>query len=128
MFSDLLHAKFKLNARGPKEYDCYGLYLEVNKRIGKIVPDVEKLAVHTAEVINKNILSNIHNFKEVNENDKQIGDAILFIPDEGNMFDHIAVVISKYNFMQISETKSPHVVSFGHPWFKSKVKGFYRYE
>lgn len=38
--SDLLHARYELNGRGPAAYDCYGLFLEANRRVGVRVEDM----------------------------------------------------------------------------------------
>lgn len=38
-YEDLIGKPFEYGARGPKAYDCYGLYLEMAKRAGKAVPD-----------------------------------------------------------------------------------------
>jgi cell wall-associated NlpC family hydrolase len=38
---DLLGLPYKRGARGPKAFDCYGLCLEVCRRAGVVLPDVE---------------------------------------------------------------------------------------
>lgn len=128
IFIDLLNKPFKLNGRGPEFFDCYGLYLEVNKRLGNIIPDIEELAIHTSKVINDNVDRYIGKWEKIKPEDKQVGDAILFKEPGQDFYNHIGVVISKYEFMQISEDKPVHIINFSHPWFKSSVKGFYRYD
>lgn len=40
-YSDLLSARFEYNGRGENgNYDCYGLCMEVSRRMGKELPDV----------------------------------------------------------------------------------------
>ena len=41
MFSDLLGKEFEYNGRGPNKFDCYGVCVEVYKRIGKTLLDYE---------------------------------------------------------------------------------------
>ena len=46
MFSDLIGKPYKKNGRGPDSYDCYGICIEVCKRIGTKLPEQD-------EIINK---------------------------------------------------------------------------
>lgn len=39
-YIDLLGKRFEYGGRGPDAYDCYGLYMEIQRRRGVIVPDV----------------------------------------------------------------------------------------
>jgi len=39
VFADLIGKPFLAGARGPAEYDCVGLALEIARRLGKQVPD-----------------------------------------------------------------------------------------
>ena len=38
--NDLLGKPYKAHARGPDAYDCYGLVIEVEKRLGHTMPDL----------------------------------------------------------------------------------------
>lgn len=38
-YIDLLGVQFAYGGRGPTEYDCYGLVIELNRRLGKTIPD-----------------------------------------------------------------------------------------
>jgi cell wall-associated NlpC family hydrolase len=40
-YIDLLGAPFERGARGPKSFDCYGLAIEMFRRIGVTIPDFE---------------------------------------------------------------------------------------
>lgn len=40
-FSDLIGKPYIDHGRGPQGYDCYGLVLEVEKRMGTVMPDFE---------------------------------------------------------------------------------------
>lgn len=39
-FADLIGKPYKKNGRGPDDYDCYGVPLEMSKRMGIPLPDV----------------------------------------------------------------------------------------
>lgn len=41
LWIDLLGKKFAQFGRGPEEYDCYGLVMEIFRRRGIIIPDVK---------------------------------------------------------------------------------------
>jgi len=128
IFKDLIGKPFKLNGRGPDFYDCYGLYLEINRRIGNSdIPDVKEVAESKFEEITKRVKSNIHNWIKIDDSNKHVGDAVLFI-ESNDYYGHIGVVITKYHFMQVTETRPVHVVGFSHPWFRNVKKEFYRYD
>lgn len=40
--NDLLGKPYKAHARGPDAYDCYGLVIEVERRLGHTMPDLYK--------------------------------------------------------------------------------------
>jgi cell wall-associated NlpC family hydrolase len=52
-YSDLLGLPFKRGARGPDQYDCYGLAREMFRRAGVVVPDFTSPGTieHTAALI-----------------------------------------------------------------------------
>lgn len=54
IYADLIGKEFRYGARGPKEFDCYGLCMEVLKRRGVELPDFGS-AVQT-HVIHKMVL------------------------------------------------------------------------
>ena len=40
-YTDLLNARFQYNARGENNrYDCYGLCMEVSRRMGRELPEI----------------------------------------------------------------------------------------
>lgn len=38
-YADLIGIPYKLGGRGPNEYDCYGLLMELHRRQGNTIPD-----------------------------------------------------------------------------------------
>lgn len=40
MIQDLIGKKYLHNGRGPEAYDCYGLVIEIARRMGKTVKDI----------------------------------------------------------------------------------------
>lgn len=38
-YTDLIGKKFQIGGRGPDTYDCYGLIIEMMKRLGKYLPE-----------------------------------------------------------------------------------------
>lgn len=41
MFDDLIGKPFAYGGRGPEVYDCYGLAMEIKRRVGQLPPDFE---------------------------------------------------------------------------------------
>lgn len=55
-FADLIGLPFKKCARGPDFFDCYGLAMEMQSRLGRKVPDYA--SPETAELIHDAIIKN----------------------------------------------------------------------
>ncbi|MCR9222926.1 MAG: C40 family peptidase [Hyphomonas sp.] len=54
-YVDLLGTPFTYQGRGPTEYDCYGVLIEMHRRIGKTIPDYKSPddLVEIAEIIGR---------------------------------------------------------------------------
>lgn len=123
MYSDLIGKPFKYFGRGPDAYDCYGLALEIYKRIGRPLPDytssesskiqselfIEGLAKHTYKV-----------------DAPEAFDLVMFqiVPC---YVSHIGVFIGKGKFIHVMSKVSVVVEELNSIIWKQKFKGFYRY-
>lgn len=100
---DLIGCRYKVNGRSVKEgFDCYGLAIEVEKRFGHFLPDLEEI-----KELNRNLplceakCLSIVNVKEVDEPTEE-GD-ILFFKDKVGIMNHIGVYLGDGRFIHCNE-------------------------
>ena len=123
MFDDLLNKKFKDFGRGPDEYDCYGLALEVSNRFGKYLPDYGSLVSKASRQIQDKVGKYKNQFDKIYNPEK--GDLVLI--SDGRFDCHIGIVISRGIFIHIKKDCGVQQIRFNHPLYKSRIRGFYRY-
>jgi cell wall-associated NlpC family hydrolase len=107
---DLIGKKYEKNGRGPDEFDCWGVCLEVCRRIGIYLPEVEELSNEPFEKVDK----------------PKVGDVVFIkMTEEG----HAGVMINNSSFLQVISTgnRGVHRMKINHPWVKDRIEGFYRY-
>lgn len=125
-YDDLIGLPFEENGRGPAFYDCYGLALEVNRRLGKEIPDYAILVAHIVESIQQEVDKHKHEFTRVSE--PEPGDIVL-IRSEPGVGDHFGVIVERGAFLHASaRTGDVHRVRLDHPFYKNRIEGIYRYE
>jgi cell wall-associated NlpC family hydrolase len=108
--NDLLGKPYKEGARGPDFFDCYGLAIEVAKRMGHKVPDLFELASedpHNLEFATKSE-------GLVKTETPAFGDVVLFFDSKGRIY-HCGIVLKngemihctkeRVHIMKISEYK-----------------------
>lgn len=96
--NDLIGVKFTSHGRSKEEgFDCYGLAIEVSKRLGHELKDIwyEKACPETF-IKNVNNGISINNVKETNE--LKLGNLIIFADSKGNMV-HIGVMLDDEYFI-----------------------------
>ena len=109
-FADLIGKRYKKNGRGPNVYDCYGVCIEVCKRIGIDLPELE------------NLIGEARLFEKVTE--YQTGDLVLMNANE----HHVGVMIDNRNLIHTSsQIGSVSKIKIDHPWAQERITGVYRY-
>ena len=109
-FSELIGKRYRTGGRGPDTFDCYGICIEVCKRVGIDLPELESL-VGEARL-----------FKKVDE--YQPGDLVLMNANE----HHVGVMIDSQNLIHTSsQIGSVARIKKVHPWVQERVTGVYRY-
>lgn len=110
-FSDLIGKKYKKNGRGPNAFDCYGVCIEVCKRVGIEIPEME------------NLLDGKRLFQKVTGS-YQAGDLVLM--SAGG--HHIGVMVDSERLIHTSsEIGSVNRIRKDHPYVQQRVTGVYRY-
>ena len=109
-FADLIGKQYKKDGRGPDAFDCYGVCIEVCKRVGINLPEFE------------NLLDEARLFQKVT--DIKAGDLVLMNTGE----HHVGVMIDSQNLIHTSsQIGSVARIKKDHPWVQQRVTGVYRY-
>lgn len=93
--NDLLGKPYKVHGRGPEGYDCYGLVIEVERRLGRELPDLYKIFEKKSEVKNLTLSAKASGF--VKTDNPSFGDVIVF--RKNGIADHIAVYLKNGDFI-----------------------------
>lgn len=101
---DLLGVRYRHNGRNAKTgFDCYGLAIEVEKRFGHILPDLDLFKADGRDfMVCKNIALNelCEKVQEVNEPEQE-GDVILF--NNNSVLNHIGVYLGNGKFIHCNK-------------------------
>ena len=87
--NDLLGKPYKTHGRGPDGYDCYGLVIEVERRLGRELPDLYKIFEKKSEVRNLTLATEVTGL--VKTETPSFGDIVVF--KKNGRADHIAVYL-----------------------------------
>ena len=106
--SDLLGKPYKAHARGPEAYDCYGLVIEVEKRLGHTMPDLyTKLSNSDQWEFDPHNVDFASEMTGMVKTDKpSFGDVIVFFK-KGRIY-HTAVYLKNDDFIQCNR-ESVHI-------------------
>ena len=109
-YQDLIGKPYKENGRGPDGYDCYGICIEVCKRIGIYLPELKDILEKRFIRINK----------------PRAGDIAII---ETTYEMHVGVMINASQLLQVNSLgrRGVHRIRIDHPWLKQRISGFYRY-
>ena len=85
--NDLLRKPYKAHGRGPNNFDCYGLVIEVERRLGHKMPD---LYTRLADVRNWDFDPHNVDFSTemtglIKTDKPSFGDVIIFFDDKGRI-------------------------------------------
>lgn len=123
--NDLLGKPYKPHARGPVEYDCYGLVIEVEKRIGHKMPDLYTRLANRGEW--EYDPHNIDFAKEMTGMEKtdkpSFGDVIVFFDAKGRIF-HTGVYLKNDDIIHCNRD-GVHIIKvqeYGIKWEAYKWK------
>lgn len=124
MFSDLIGKPFAFGARGPDAYDCYGLALEVKRRLGQLPPDFEH--PETPEEIHRVILAATDRF------------AALAAPAPFSFVaftirypftSHVGIVLEDHvRFIHVLEKARVCIERLDSPVWKRRITGYYEWQ
>jgi cell wall-associated NlpC family hydrolase len=119
VFSDLIGKPFRDMGRGPDAYDCWGLCLEVNRRVGRTVPDYDDLLAPDditgicGEYSRRRI--------EWEPTDHPSAGDVVVIRRFGGGY-HFGVMVSETHFAHTSRGSGVRIESIDHPIRKQLIK------
>ena len=102
--NDLLGKPYKAHARGPEAFDCYGLVIEVEKRLGHTMPDLYmKLAKGEVREHDPHEVDFSTAKTGLAKTDTpSFGDVILFFDNKGRIF-HTGVYLKNEDFIHCNK-------------------------
>ena len=117
--NDLLGKPYKAHARGPKEYDCYGLVIEVEKRLGHTMPDLYTKLSEGWEEDPHNINFSAEMTGLEKTNTPSLGDVVVFFDEKGRVF-HTGVYLKNDDFIHCNK-EGVHIMKVQHYGCRSEV-------
>src|SRR5579864_5775045 len=115
-YADLIGKPYRDHGRGPDFYDCFGVLIEVERRMGNQLPDY---------ISNPDTLDEIrvHDWQEVLK--PEPGDGILIRSVDPRW--HVGVVINSCEMVHIRRDAHVCVERFDGILWKKRIEGFYRW-
>jgi len=123
LYNDLLGKQFAYHGRGPDFYDCLGLVIEIHKRNGIIIPDIQSsdnlTIIHTA----------IENHKDCYEFATGPGFLVVglfqLVP---KYVTHMGTFLDDYgNFIHISEGTNVTIENVNNVQWCRRIRGYIKW-
>jgi len=125
MFKDLIGKPWKFGGRGPNYYDCWGLVMEVCRRLAMELPDFAAGCPYVQVEIDKKRRSFEDRFVPVH--DPMPGDIVAFRFPMPMYVGHIGVIIEDPYFMHTREATNVVTERIDSPIWRKKIYGVYRF-
>jgi len=120
-YTDLLGKKFKVGGRGAAEFDCYGLAMEVYKRLGRTLPECG--AAHDNARLHGCFLDVIPAFQKLEKPEPYCLVAFYIKPP---YVSHVGVLLDDCRrFLHIMPSTMVSVATLFDPRWLRRVEGFY---
>ena len=119
-WADLLGKPFKLGARGPDAFDCYGLVMELGRRAGVELPD------HASPELIAQVPEQIETCKRIWTPCKEGPGAVVTFRT-GRFVGHVGMVLPFGRFLHSWKTCGGVVREELDAW-RHRIEGFYRHD
>ena len=120
LYADLIGKPFRYGARGPVEYDCWGLLQELLRRQGHApvdYPSNPELVRHALK----------DEWQSLERHEVRPGDGILLRSVDPKYVWHIGVVVDGCRMLHTRECAGVLVERFDSPAYARRLAGFFRY-
>lgn len=123
-YADLLGKPFKYGGRGPEEYDCYGIAIELYRRYGITLPDYTSTDDPTRQ--GELFADGAERYFERVTFAQPLDIALFRL---GRRYWHCGVVVDGYErFVHITENTKVSCEELHDPIWKPKLGGVYRFK
>lgn len=123
-YQDLIGKPFQDLGRGPDAYDCWGVVLEVSKRLGNNVPDYgvshedQDLVMGTYRAVQEDYL-------RLSKTDELLpGDILIYKRLDSGL--HFGIMVDCYHFIHSSDGIGVQRNRIDHPLVRQLIEGAYR--
>jgi cell wall-associated NlpC family hydrolase len=125
-YDDLIGKPFKYGGRGPDEYDCYGLMMEVFRRMGVKLPDYFSTDQDDANAVQ--ITDGVaQDWQRIAEPEVGCGVTLRLSCDHPTLTTHVGVVVDADLFLHTRAKVGVVAERLSHPVWQRKVTGFFRF-
>lgn len=121
MWHDLLGKRFEYGGRGPDSFDCYGLAMELFRRMGKRLP--EQYASSTDAAVNHGeIVTGVQALRRLDG--PAYGALVLFrvVPP---YISHLGVMLDRWQFLHVMQKRAVTLERIDSLYWHDKVAGYY---
>jgi cell wall-associated NlpC family hydrolase len=123
LFNDLIGKPFTYGGRGPTSYDCYGLALEVSRRVGIKLPE------HASNIsppdIHKSVEEGLGSWQKLDYPEPYCIVVFCIVPP---YVSHVGVVLPYSKFIHITSNTCVTIERYDREPWALKVRGFYKWQ
>jgi uncharacterized protein YfaT (DUF1175 family) len=123
IFSDLIGKPFLDGARGPAQYDCVGLAMEIARRLGKDVPSY----VSSEQELHKQLAQGGTSFADCQQINRAEPGCVVLLRMKPNQH-HLAFMVDDYRMIHTTAKTGCVIERVNSILWQRKVIGFYRLE
>lgn len=125
LYSDLIGKPFAYGGRGPENYDCYGLSLEIYRRLGLDISGVADYSEERPELADR-MSEALNRFSDRIPGPEPWAVAAFYV--HPRYVTHMGLVLPDCTrFVHVLEHKTVVVSPLSDPFWKKRLAGFYRY-
>jgi hypothetical protein len=123
LFEDLIGKEYESNAKGPDTFNCYGLCIEIYKRMGKDLK--EYVSIDDPSIVGDLINQEKINFIEISHPEPY---CFVLIKIHPKYTTHIGIVLSDCkSFIHARSKKGVTIEKLNNLIWKNRIQGYFKY-
>jgi len=124
LYIDLIGKPYKANCSGPDYYNCFGLVMEIYRRMGVELPNVNEIVDFDYKGIDDEFARNLPLYIKLTS---PYPGCIIAFKMTKEFVTHVGVVLDHCNMIHIRRGIGVSITRFDSPLWKSKLEGYYTY-